>query len=253
MAPTPSGNGYWLVASDGGVFTFGDAPFAGSIPGAAFAATDVVALAPTRIGSGYWMASAQPVASARFFVDVRAIDAALAARMQASWRPGCPVGLDTLRYVTVRHWGFDGLPHAGELVVHADAVPAIQQVLRELWTARFPIERIRLVDDYGGSDDASMAGNNTSAFNCRFVARTTQWSEHAFGRAIDINPVQNPFVTGGRVEPPAGAAYLDRTLAVPGLIRADDVVVRAFAAVGWGWGGDFRAFRDYQHFSATGR
>ena len=156
------------------MFAFGDAPFYGSIPGGQYAATDVVGLAARRDGGGYWMASAQPVGSARFQFSARPIDAALAVRMQPSWRPGCPVGLESLRYLTMRHWGYDGKAHTGELVVNADAVGAIQSVMTKLWNARFPIERMELVDNFVADDDASMAANNTSAFNCRFVEGTTR-------------------------------------------------------------------------------
>jgi hypothetical protein len=154
-----------------------------------------------------------------FRLEVRGIDAALAERMSASWRPGCPVPLADLRYLTIRHWGFHGRPVDGEMVVHADAVEAVRQIFAWGYGARFPIERMRLIDDYGGDDDRSMAANNTSAFNCRHVGGTTTWSEHAHGRAIDVNPVQNPWVAGTRVEPPAGAAHLDRTRPDLGLIR----------------------------------
>ena len=253
MAASASGAGYWMVASDGGMFAFGGAPFYGSIPGGQYAATDVVGLAARRDGGGYWMASAQPVGSARFQFSARPIDAALAARMQPSWRPGCPVGLESLRYLTMRHWGYDGKAHTGELVVNADAVGAIQSVMTKLWNARFPIERMELVDNFAADDDASMAANNTSAFNCRFVEGTTRWSEHSFGRAIDINTVQNPYVDARHVSPPNGAAFANRAIDAPGVIHAGDVVVSAFAAVGWGWGGDFDGAKDYQHFSATGR
>src|SRR3954447_13807214 len=107
-----------------------------------------------------------------------------------------------------------------------------------LYAARWPITRMELIDVYEG-DDPSMAADNTSAFNCRPVAGTSRWSEHAFGRAIDLNPVENPYVAGSHVSPPAGQAFVDRAEARPGVVRAGDVVVRAFAAVGWGWGGDF--------------
>jgi D-alanyl-D-alanine carboxypeptidase-like protein len=126
-------------------------------------------------------------------------------------------------------------------------------VLRSLWDMRYPVRRMQLIDDYGGSDDASLAADNTAAFNCRPVAGTSRWSEHAYGRAIDIDPVENPYVDGSHVSPPAGAAFLDRTQPRPGLIRTGDAVVRAFAEVGWGWGGNFNSAKDYQHFSATGR
>jgi hypothetical protein len=113
---------------------------------------------------------------------------------------------------------------------------------------------VRLVEVYRADDDRSMAANNTSAFNCRRVSGSSSWSEHAFGRAIDINPVRNPYVTrGGRVSPPAGRAYVNRAGRAAGMIYAGDVVVRAFAAAGWRWGGHWSSSRDYQHFSATGR
>ena len=114
-----------------------------------------------------------------------------------------------------------------------------------------------LVDAYGGDDDRSMAADNTSGYNCRRVAGTDRWSDHAFGAAIDINPVQNPYVQPSGVAPPAGRRFatLDRRAGadVPaGVIHADDVVVRAFARIGWEWGGDWTSAKDYQHFSAAG-
>ena len=108
------------------------------------------------------------------------------------------------------------------------------------------------VESYGASDDRSMAADNTSAFNCRPVEGTGVWSQHAYGRAIDINPRENPEVTGGRVLPPNGWAFVDRAHRGRGMIRPEGVVVRAFAAVGWGWGGSWHSLKDYQHFSANG-
>jgi hypothetical protein len=174
--------------------------------------------------------------------------------MRYSWRSGCPVAISDLRHLVLDHWGYDGRVHRGELVVHRDAVDAVTGVMRRLFALRFPIERMRMVDDYGGSDDRSMAANNTSAFNCRAVeGRPGVWSQHAYGRAIDINPLVNPYVSGGRADPPQGQRYADRSVRAPGMIRAGDAVVRAFAAVGWGWGGYWRSGKDYQHFSSTGR
>jgi D-alanyl-D-alanine carboxypeptidase-like protein len=103
-------------------------------------------------------------------------------------------------------------------------------------------------------DDRSMAANNTSGFNCRRVSGSSSWSEHVVGRAIDLNPLRNPYVTrGGRVSPPAGRPYVNRARRAAGMIHANDLVVRAFAAAGWRWGGDWSGSRDYQHFSSTGR
>ena len=173
--------------------------------------------------------------------------------MTSSWRPGCPVPLSDLRLVKLTHWGFDGQAHPGELVVHRDVAGRILGVFASLYEARFPIQQVRLIDEFGGDDDRSMAANNTSAFNCRRVAGTSRWSHHAFGRAIDINPVQNPYVrSAGDVRPPEGRPYIRRDPNVPGLITANGPVVAAFARIGWPWGGRW-ASPDYQHFSSTGR
>lgn len=174
--------------------------------------------------------------------------------MTASWRPGCPVPLADLRLVSITHVGFDGATRPGELVVHASVADDVVGVFRALFDARFPIEQIRLVDEFGGDDDRSMAANNTSGFNCRQATGSTRWSEHAYGKAIDINPVQNPYVTrSGAILPPSGAAFVDRDPGSQGLITADGPVVRAFDAIRWGWGGRWSSGKDYQHFSASGR
>ena len=159
-----------------------------------------------------------------------------------------------MRLLTLTHWGFDGRTRQGELVVAADVADGVVEVFRTLFDARFPIESLRLVDEFGGDDDRSMAANNTSAFNCRHATGSTRWSEHAYGRAIDINPLQNPYVTSsGGVLPPEGAAHVDRDAATPGLVTADGPVVAAFRDIGWGWGGHWSSGKDYQHFSSTGR
>lgn len=178
----------------------------------------------------------------------------LAARMTpSSWRPGCPVPLSSLRYLQLSHMGVDGNERLGELVVHERDVTAVAIAFKLLWDAGVPIERMRLVDDFGGDDGASMAANNTSAFNCRTVAGTSTWSQHAYGRAIDINPVQNPYVRGPQVEPAAGRAYLDRSAVRPGMLVEGGPAVAAFDRIGWGWGGRWSSAKDYQHVSATGR
>ena len=182
-----------------------------------------------------------------------AIDAELKKRMTASWRTGCPVPLEDLRLIAMNHWGIDGSVHDGELVVHQDAVDAVMTVFRKLFEDHYPIERMELVDVFDADDTKSMEANNTSAFNCRKVAGSTKWSQHSYGRAIDLNPRLNPAVEGTKVSPENGKEFADRTLRTPGLIHAGDATVKAFAAVGWPWGGDWKSFKDYQHFSATGR
>jgi hypothetical protein len=213
--------------------------------------------ATSRAGGAEAPATATPTTTARavpvFDAAVGIIDEGTRARMPHSWRPGCPVPLEALRLLTVDHWGNDGAEQQGELVVHADQAEAVLGAFRSLFDARFPIERVQLVDAYGGDDFASTAANNTAGFNCRsVVGKPGTWSEHAFGRAIDVNPLVNPYLGDPRVRDPRLAPYLDRTLDVPGLIRPGDVAVAAFASVGWQWGGSWPT-PDYQHFSATGR
>jgi hypothetical protein len=173
--------------------------------------------------------------------------------LRYSYRAGCPVGPTELRTVRVMYWGFDGRAHDGRLVVRRRVATHVVAVFRRLYAARFPIRRMLPVSAYRASDDASMAADNTSAFNCRFVGGTTRWSMHAYGEAIDLNPVENPYVQGAQVSPPGGRRYLDRTSRRPGMVVEGDVVVRSFAAVGWKWGGRWTSSKDYQHFSTTGR
>ena len=196
--------------------------------------------------------SAHP--SPRFAGTISAIGPDLRAYMTGrSWRAGCPVPLSRLRLLTVRHWGFDGRVRTGHLVVHEDSARPMLRVMRRLYAARFPIRRMRLVDDYGASDFRSIEADNTSAFNCRTVAGTSRWSEHAYGRAIDVNPIENPYVSGGRTSHPASAPYLDRSRLRPGMAYEGGALVTAFRSIGWGWGGDWSGVKDYQHFSASGR
>ena len=170
--------------------------------------------------------------------------------LRHSYRDGCPVPPSRLRTVHVSYWDFAGDPQQGRVVVARGRAEDIVAVFRKLWDARFPIRRLQPVSAYRGSDDASMAADNTSAFNCRFVGGTTRWSMHAYGEAIDVNPVENPYVRDSTVSPPAGRAFLDRGRYRKGMAVSGGVLVRAFASVGWKWGA---SFGDYQHFSTTGR
>jgi hypothetical protein len=176
-----------------------------------------------------------------------------AEQLGASWRPeGCPA-VDTLRALDVSHWGYDGAVRTGRIIVHRDHADRIVAVFRDLYAARFPIERMVPIDAYGGDDQASMRANNTSGFNCRTVAGSTTLSQHAYGLAIDVNPLVNPYVKGSTVDPPEGAPYADRSRNDQGMIHANDAVVQAFARQGWAWGGYWTGGKDYQHFSANGR
>lgn len=170
----------------------------------------------------------------------------------SSWYAGCPTSLRDLRLVRVTYRGFDARPQHGRLAVHRRWADEILVVFRRLYREGFPIRRVRLVDRFDADDRESMRHDNTSAFNCRYVAGTTTWSQHAFGRAIDINPVENPYVDGSHVSPRRGRRYLDRSDVRPGMIVRGGVVVRAFRRIGWGWGGTWSSPKDYQHFSANG-
>jgi hypothetical protein len=191
--------------------------------------------------------------AAVFDSSVTTPDAALRRSMTGvSWRPGCPVPLANLRLLRLSYWGFDGRVHQGEMVVNADAVHAVRTVFRGLFNAHYPIHRMRLVEAYGGSDERSMLADNTSAFNCRGVPGSTAWSQHAYGRAVDVNPFENPEVRGTAVDPPAAAAWADRSRTAPAVIHIGGPAWRAFAAAGWTWGGDWTYPLDYMHFSANG-
>jgi hypothetical protein len=173
-----------------------------------------------------------------------------AADLGSSWRPGCPVDPQDLRRVEVDYVGFDGQTHRGALIVNQDLAEEVVAIFDQLVQLRYPIEKIRTVDNYAGADDElSMEDNNTSAFNCRDIPGTGHWSLHASGRAIDLNPLLNPEVDRtSAVQPKNAAPYLDRNRTDPGVLRAGDAAVRVFTDRGWHWGGDWRTPKDYQHF-----
>ena len=172
----------------------------------------------------------------------------------SSWHRGCPVGLGRLRLLELSYRGFDGDAHRGRLVVHRRFDDELIAVFKRLYAIGYPIRRMELIDRYGADDRRSMAADNTSAFNCRYVAGTNRWSMHAYGLAIDLNPVENPYVSGSHVSPPAGREYADRSGDAAGMIHDGDRVVKAFARrAGWEWLGDGPGpVRDYQHFSDDG-
>jgi hypothetical protein len=209
-------------------------------------------LAPVSLASAVPSGGGTTAPSPAFRSSVALIRPALRGRL-TSWRPGCPVPIGRLRLVTVSRWGFDGRVRRGQLIVRRDQARKVVRAFRAIFAARVPIRRMRLVEAYGSSDRRSMSADNTSGFNCRPVEGSTSWSAHAYGLAIDVNPLENPYVKDGKVLPRRGIAYLDRSLEAKGMIQPGDAVVRAFRAIGWTWGGTWRSLKDYQHFSATGR
>jgi hypothetical protein len=177
-----------------------------------------------------------------------------AAQLPYSWHRGCPVAPSQLRRVRLSYWGFDRRPHRGALVVNVSAVGDVVRVFRRLYAARFPIRRMRPIDAYQGKDERSLNHDNTAAFNCRYVVGPgpKRWSVHAYGLAVDVDPVENPYLEDGHVHPNAGRAYLNRSNVRRGMAVWGGTLVRAFASVGWLWGGRWTTAPDYQHFSATG-
>lgn len=168
---------------------------------------------------------------------------------QNTWHAGCPVPLSDLAYVKLTYWGFDHHPHQGILIVNKALANEVVDIFKELYKAHFPIEKMQTMDVYHGDDDAALKDNNTSAFNCRAVTgKPGVFSQHSYGRAIDINTMVNPYVKGTIVLPPNGAAYIDRTKPAPGKITKDDLVYKAFISRGWSWGGDWHDLQDFQHF-----
>jgi len=170
-----------------------------------------------------------------------------------SWREGCPVPISDLRIIAVSFWNYDGRPKQGEIMVHEDVAADVLDVFRMLYEARFPIKRMELVEKYDADDEISMLYDNTSAFNCRYVGATKIWSQHAYGKAIDINPFENPEVRNGVVDPPGTEKYIDRSINETGMIKPNVDVVQAFKSIGWKWGGNWTKLKDYQHFSQNGQ
>ena len=178
---------------------------------------------------------------------------------RTAWHPGCPVGLSDLRVLTVSYVGFDGRSQIGQLVVDRSAAAPLASVFRQLYRLRFQIRHMALSDAYGPPRLRPADGDVSSAFDCRQAVPspcvggtgTGSWSEHAYGEAVDLNPVENPYVGCGQTRSRATRPYLNRAWHRPGMVTP--AVVRAFAAVGWGWGGSWSSStKDYMHFSATG-
>jgi hypothetical protein len=201
-------------------------------------------------------ASASPIrgGAPAFRSSVEHLNPKLRDRMDGvSWHDGCPVGLGRLRLVRVSYWDFHDRVRQGRVVIHERYAHGMADAFKRLFAKRFPIRRMDLVDRYGADDHRSMAHDNTSAFNCRFVNGTSRWSMHAYGKAIDINPRENPYVSGDFVSPPEGRPYADRTDHRKGMIFKHGPVVGAMGRIiGWEWGGLWPEPTDYQHLSEDG-
>ena len=203
---------------------------------------------------------ALPLAVLAFHSSVQPLPPPLRSQLAGrSWHRGCPVPLSGLRVLTVTHWGFDRRVHTGQLVVRGSAAAPLARVFRRLYALRFPIRHMRLADAYGPARSRPADGDVTAAFECRQAVPspcsggtgTGSWSEHAYGEAVDLNPIENPYVGCGRTRERGSLPYLDRTRLRRGMVTP--AVVQAFRAIGWGWGGTWRHAQDYMHFSASGR
>jgi hypothetical protein len=201
------------------------------------------------------------VALQAYDASVRPLPDALEASLLKtdSWRPGCPVELSDLRVLTVSHWGFDGKRHTGQLVVNRDVAQPLTKVFERLYELRFPVRHMRLDDMYGPKRARPADGDITGSFRCRQAvpspcvggSRSGSWSNHAYGHAIDINPVENPYVGCGMTRDRTSTRYIDRSRLRKGMVTP--AVVRAFRSIGWGWGGEWSGeTKDYMHFSTTG-
>ena len=173
-----------------------------------------------------------------------------------TWKENCPIKIEDLRYLKIPYYGFDGKNHIGELIVHKSVANEVVTIFKELKKAKYPIYQMKLASYYKGNDAQSMRHNNTSAFNCRLMTGSkTKWSKHSYGKAIDINPIQNPYVKGKKVLPQDGIIYIkqnrkhlslqpeDRAMIING-----DKIIRVFKNYGWIWGGSWKSLKDYQHF-----
>ncbi|MBO5281985.1 MAG: M15 family metallopeptidase [Lachnospiraceae bacterium] len=163
---------------------------------------------------------------------------------------------DELTYVHVLYYDFEGNPAEGELICNQAIAQDLVEIFCELYKTEYQIEKIRLIDEYGGDDNLSMADNNTSCFNYRVVEGTSSLSRHAYGLAVDINPLYNPYITYNKdqtinVSPAAGEAYADRSTSFPYKIDENDLCYRLFKEHGFTWGGDWNSCKDYQHFQKT--
>ena len=194
--------------------------------------------------------------SAAFNATISPIDATVKKRMVGkSWHKGCPIPLKDLRYLRMSHLDFKGQTVQGEMVVHKDVAVKVVRIFEELYEAGYPIRQMRLVSDFGGNDWRSIEADNTSAFNCRRATGSKKWSKHSYGRAIDINPIENPYIArNGRIAHKASLKYRKRvhkngTYADRAVLVEGDEAVQIFNSYGWEWGGAWRYVKDYQHFS----
>lgn len=158
------------------------------------------------------------------------------------------VNIKQLVYLKITYWGFDEKTHVGEMVVSKTVAQEVLDIFEEAYHKKYPIEKIKLIDEYGANDEKSMANNNTSAFCYRVISNTNKISKHSLGKAIDVNPLYNPYVVGNSISPANGKEYANRSIERKGIIKKGDDLYNAFIKRGWTWGGNWSSKKDYQHF-----
>jgi len=192
-----------------------------------------------------------------FDSEISLIDKSIENRMIKghSWHKGCPVGLNDLRYLHIKYLNFDGVTKMGEMVVHKEVADEVVEIFQMLYSIGYPIHKMKLVSDYKGSDWQSIEADNTSAFNCRHATGSKNWSKHSYGKAIDLNSIENPYISrSGRIVHKASLQYRKRqhknhTPADKAVLLKNDKAVKIFKKHGWKWGGDWHGVKDYQHFN----
>ena len=197
-----------------------------------------------------WFEKNQELCAPQFVSEIIPLPHLMTEQMkQHTWQEECPVALQDLRLLRVLHWTEKGAVRWGEVVLTERVVKDAREIFAQLYQIRFPVHSLKPAVQYNGSDEESMADNNSSAFNCRKVKGTNRWSEHSYGESIDINPLWNPWVRGARIYPKNAGNYVNRELQIAGMINAGDPVVAIFERHGWRWGSQKTGVSDYQHFS----
>lgn len=197
-----------------------------------------------------WFKNNQGLCAPQFVSEILPLPHLMTEKMkQHTWQEDCPISLHDLRLLRILHWTENGAVQWGEMVLTERVVNDARDVFEQLYQIQFPIHSFKAAVHYNGSDEDSMADNNSSAFNCRKVKGSTRWSEHSYGESIDINPLWNPWVRGDSIYPKNAGNYVNRDLKVAGMINTGDPVVDIFEQHGWRWGSQKSGVSDYQHFS----
>lgn len=185
--------------------------------------------------------------------SIKEIPSSIARRMVDAkiWQEDCPVPINRLKLLDVSHCNFENQISSGQLIVLDKLAQNVLDIFKELFVLKFPIHSIKLIDEFGGDDDLSMAANNSSCFNFRHIANSTKFSMHSYGLAIDINPMQNPCLVKNNqssdinIAPEAGKEFLDRSNQRKGMVEP---IVKIFEKYGFDWGGNWSDPIDYHHF-----